>query len=65
MSVLRTETVQSEVNKKMVDKKTENYTFKSYVRGCHVYQKYGRKRLKNVLCVEESHKILKIKTPLQ
>ena len=29
MSVLRTEAVQSEVNKKTVDKMTENYTFKS------------------------------------
>ena len=26
----------------MVDKKTENFTFKSYVRGCHVYQKIWR-----------------------
>ena len=42
MSVLRTEAVQSEVNKTMVDKKTENYTFNSYVRGFHAYQKYGR-----------------------
>ena len=65
MSVLRTEAVQSEVNKRMVDKKTESYTFKFYVRVYHVYQKYGRHRLKNVLCVEESHKMLKIKTPLQ
>ena len=62
MSVLRTEAVQSEMNKNMVDKKTENYTFKSYVLGYHVYQKYG---LKNVLCVEESQKMLKIRTPLQ
>ena len=34
--------MQSGVNKKMVDKKTENYTFKSYVCGYHVYQKILR-----------------------
>ena len=42
MSVLRTEAMQSKVNKKMVDKKTKNYTFKSYVRGYHVYQNIWR-----------------------
>ena len=42
MSVLQTEAVQTEVNKKMVDKKAENFTSNSYVRGYHMYQKYGR-----------------------
>ena len=33
----------------MVDKKTENYILKSYVRGYHLHQKYGRQWLKNIL----------------
>ena len=39
LSVLRTEAMQSEINKKIVDTKTENCTFKSYVHDYYVYHK--------------------------
>ena len=42
----------------MVDKKTENYTFRSYVRGYHVYQKIWRPVIEEcIVCRREPENV--------